>query len=79
MIYDDLGDNADALDGNHCLTRVGIRSGSEAIDLRLEHEGRLAFPFETLRLCLPSGERRPVRIGAAEYADGETFEILSAR
>jgi alpha-glucosidase len=79
VIYDDLGDNADALDGNHCLTRVVLRSGADAIDLSLAHQGSFAFPFARLSLALPASEARSVRIGGAFLSHGDSFETGSAR
>lgn len=80
-IYDDAGDNADALSGNHCLTRVTLSRGSGSgasggLTLALNHSGQMAFPFAQLTLVLPQGCAETVDCGGSILGHGGT---LSAR
>ncbi|MCC5960794.1 MAG: alpha-glucosidase [Rhodobacteraceae bacterium] len=73
--YDDGGDNADALSGNHCVTRFELSRDGAGFGLSVTLTGQSAFAPEKLRLVLPEAAREPVRIGGAAVAHGEFFSI----
>lgn len=54
-IYDDSGDNADALSGNHCLSTVTLARDQGRLALEIAHQGDKPFPFREVTVELPRG------------------------
>lgn len=60
FIYDDSGDNADALTGNHCLTTVMLTLADDRRELDIVHQGAQPFPFPEVTIALPRELDEPV-------------------
>jgi alpha-glucosidase len=73
--YDDAGDNADALDGNHALCRFTLTRAPSGLSLDMDHSGDMAPPFTSLRLDLPSGARLPLDYGGRPYQHGDSLPV----
>ena len=75
FMYDDAGDNADALDGNHCLTTATLTRSDNHLSLALSHAGQQPFPFGQLRLSLPAGSADPLHFAGRAYRHGDTLAL----
>jgi len=77
-VYDDAGDNADALAGNHCLIRAEVVADAGAVSVSLSRSGALPPPWPSLRLRLPKGEGRVLRVPGARDAGDGTLAVDAA-
>ncbi len=75
FIYDDAGDNADALSGNHCLTTVTLARGDDRLELAIAHQGAQAFPFAEVTVALPHELSAPVFWRGRALRDGDVIAL----
>lgn len=74
-VYDDDGDNADALDGNHCQTALTLARRNGRLTLSRSHQGRAAFPFAQVTLTLPAGMTERVWVGGRAFGHGDVIPV----
>jgi len=71
LSYDDDGDSAASLSGDHFLMQVAFSGDGQGLALDLGRSGTMAPPPVPLRLVLPEGERRSLVVNGAVGARGE--------
>lgn len=77
FIYDDAGDNADALAGNHCLTTLTLSRTNGQLALDIKHEGAWPFPFADLTLALPATAQEALLYRGRRVGHGDMVPMES--
>jgi len=67
-IYEDDGLTHRYRDGEHAQIECRLEWAARAVRLNIRKRGRYALPYRTLRVVLPPGERRPLRLEAEGVA-----------
>jgi alpha-glucosidase len=71
LSYDDDGDSAAALAGDHCLMRIAFSGDGQGLSLALTRSGQSAPPSVPLRLVLPGTEAREVTVNGRPSRPGD--------
>ena len=79
FIYDDSGDNADALSGNHCLSTVTLARDQGGLALEIAHQGNQPFPFREVTVALPRELQDCVTFGGHVLSLGDVIALEGAR
>ncbi|SNR68512.1 TIM-barrel domain-containing protein [Puniceibacterium sediminis] len=74
LLYEDDGQAADALDGNHCLIMARL-SGDQALKLELSMTGAYTPGFDSVKVVLPRGEKRILSANGISVATGDIVTL----
>ena len=61
-LYEDDGISLGHAQGDYAEVHVELSTTRRAISVRVEKRGRYALPYASIRVVLPAGERRPLRL-----------------
>lgn len=75
FLYQDDGLSADALAGNHCETNMTFTGDDTAIDLGFATIGPWRPAYDKVRIVLPKGETRPMKVNGVALVSGETTDF----
>jgi alpha-glucosidase len=74
-LYEDDGDAADALAGNHRLTRFSLWHQSDRLDLNWQHSGGYDSPVRSFQLINATNDERPVHTNGSILTYGSIHEF----
>lgn len=78
FIYDDAGDNADALTGNHCLTTITLARVHDRLTLEIAHQGAQPFPLPEVTVALPRDLNAPIFWRGSALRNGDLITLERA-